>query len=306
VAERDRRHWAAYNDGQVGRAMRSLCADVIEMAGPGAGRVAIDLGCGAGIETAALLAAGWEVHAFDSAPGTRERVGAQVLRTMRNTNERSAAAAPPDLQAAGPGSERAGTGDEGQSFVADLARGGADAAGLVGERDGGGGQGEPLAGELVAAGVGDGSSAAGPAREPVAGGEGGEPLAVGGGGEALTAGGPLAVIEADLAALERLPAAALVYSGYSLQYLAPGDFARVWGLVRECLQPGGWLAVNLLGDRDEWAGTPGETFLSEDAVRALVAGLEVVRFDEEDGEGPSFGGRKHWHVFDVIARRPPR
>jgi trans-aconitate methyltransferase len=191
VGTRDGRHWAAYNDRQAGRAVRELCADVIELAGPGAGRTAVDLGCGAGIESAALLAAGWRVHAVDSAPGTAARVG---------------------------------------------------------ERDG------------------------------------------------------LTVVEADLAALDRLPEAGLVYSGYSLQYLAPADFHRVWALISECLAPGGWLAVDLLGDRDEWAGTPGETFLSADAVRALVGGLDLVRMDEEDGAGPAYGGDKHWHVFHVVAR----
>lgn len=193
MTTRDGAHWAAYNDGQAGRAIRPLCAEVLDRAGPGAGRRAVELGCGAGIEAAALLAAGWRVHAIDSAPGTLDRVG-------------------------------------------------------------------PRAG--------------------------------------------LTVVEADLAGLNRLPAADLLYSGYSLQYLDPADFAHVWGLIRESLRPGGWLAVDLLGDRDEWAGTPGETFLSGDAVRELVAGLDVVRMDEEDASGPAYGGTKHWHVFHLVARCP--
>jgi len=67
-------HWAEYNDRQRGRAARPLCAELIALAGDGAGRDAVDLGCGAGIETRALLRAGWRVHATDVAPGTRERV----------------------------------------------------------------------------------------------------------------------------------------------------------------------------------------------------------------------------------------
>jgi trans-aconitate methyltransferase len=54
----------------------------------------------------------------------------------------------------------------------------------------------------------------------------------------------------DLALPDGLPAADLVYSGYSLQYLAPGDFEPVWARIRESLRPGGWLAVTLRGDRD--------------------------------------------------------
>jgi hypothetical protein len=46
------------------------------------------------------------------------------------------------------------------------------------------------------------------------------------------------------------------------------------------------------------------TFLTEPAARALFAGLEIVSWDEEDGVGPAFGGPKHWHVHDVVARAP--
>jgi trans-aconitate methyltransferase len=115
-------------------------------------------------------------------------------------------------------------------------------------------------------------------------------------------GGRLTVEATDLRALRRLAPTDLVYAGYSLPYLPPSDFDRVWRLVAGSLRPGGWLAVNLFGERDSWAATADETFLSRDAARALFDGLEIVRFEEEDAEGPSYSGPKHWHVFDVIAR----
>jgi len=46
-------------------------------------------------------------------------------------------------------------------------------------------------------------------------------------------------------------------------------------------------------------------FIDVDAVRRLFDGLDVLALDEEDQDGDSFLGPKHWHVFDVIARRPP-
>lgn len=192
-------HWVAYNDGQSGRKTRPLCEDLIALAGPGAGRNAIDLGCGAGVETRALLQAGWRVFAVDAAPGTRRR----VLDTI----------------------------------------------------------------------------------------DGIDPAA-------------LTIEVIDLHALQELPAADLIYAGYSLPYVHPADFPRVWRLIRASLRPGAWLAVNLSGERDSWAGNSEETFLSETVARALFAGLDVVRFAEEDQQGPSYSGSKHWHVFDVIARVP--
>ena len=66
--------WADYNAAQATRPVRSLCLDAMALAGPGGGRQAIDLGCGAGKETLALLRDGWRVHAVDSLPDTRDRL----------------------------------------------------------------------------------------------------------------------------------------------------------------------------------------------------------------------------------------
>jgi hypothetical protein len=75
-------------------------------------------------------------------------------------------------------------------------------------------------------------------------------------------------------------------------------------LVRNSLRPGAWLAVDLFGERDAWAGNRKMTFFNEPDARALFAGLEMVSLIEEEGERPSFGGPKYWHLFRVIARTP--
>jgi trans-aconitate methyltransferase len=71
-------HWATYNARQAARPVRELCRRAIAIAGPGAGRSAVDLGCGAGRETRELLEAGWRVLALDGEPGTETR----LLRTI--------------------------------------------------------------------------------------------------------------------------------------------------------------------------------------------------------------------------------
>jgi trans-aconitate methyltransferase len=196
---RDDAHWAAYSARQQARAVRLLCQDVLTAAGAGARRSAIDFGCGGGVETRAMLTAGWRVLALDGEPGTRDR----VLATTQGTAQ------------------------------------------------------ERLTIETI-----------------------------------------------HFRDLTVLPAADLVYAGYSLPYIHPDDFARVWGLIRSSLRPGAWFAGNFFGDRDSWAGDPDETFLSEEAARALFEGMEVVSFNEEDEDGHADSGPKHWHVFDVIARQP--
>lgn len=77
-------HWDDYNGRQGGRPVRELCRSALRAAGPGRGRTAIDLGCGAGVETRALLDAGYEVYAFDGAPATE----AVVTRTLGGRHPR--------------------------------------------------------------------------------------------------------------------------------------------------------------------------------------------------------------------------
>lgn len=111
-------------------------------------------------------------------------------------------------------------------------------------------------------------------------------------------------IRTESAATVALPPFDLLYAGYALSFLEPAGFRRFWTHVRGRLRPGGHVVVNVFGDRDTWADDPRMTFIDLDAVHRLVDGLEVVAIDEEDEDGDSFSGPKHWHVFDVIARRP--
>ena len=101
-----------------------------------------------------------------------------------------------------------------------------------------------------------------------------------------------------------LPAFDLLYAGYSLSFIDPGRFATFWARLRDALRPGGFLILNIFGTNDSWAGDPTMTFVGRDDLDRLFDGLEVLDLQVEDADGPSFGGPKHWHVFDVVARRP--
>ena len=81
--------WTDYYESQGDRAPRDLLVSTLDAFGPGA-RDAIDLGCGTGIETVAILGRGWRVFAVDAeqvgmdrlllraSPPERERLHAQV------------------------------------------------------------------------------------------------------------------------------------------------------------------------------------------------------------------------------------
>lgn len=101
-----------------------------------------------------------------------------------------------------------------------------------------------------------------------------------------------------------LPPFDLVYSAYVLSYLEPAAFERFWAQVRRGLRPGGFVIVNIFGDHHAWAGEPWTTFLPRSTVETLLDGLEILALDETEEDGDSFIGPTHWHVFDLVARRP--
>ena len=113
----------------------------------------------------------------------------------------------------------------------------------------------------------------------------------------------LEIVTASAEAAE-LPAFDLLYAGYALSFIAPGSFPAFWTNVRDRLRPGGFVVVNVFGTRDTWADDPGMTFVTREDVDRMVEGLDALAIDEEDADGDSFAGRKHWHVFDIVARRP--
>jgi trans-aconitate methyltransferase len=113
----------------------------------------------------------------------------------------------------------------------------------------------------------------------------------------------LEVITAGLEAV-MLPPSDLVYAGYSLPFLVGGAFHDCWSGIRTALRPGGVLAVHLFGPNDTWHDDPTMTFLARTSVEALLDGLVVEQLTESDEDGPSAVGPKHWHLFEVLARRP--
>lgn len=192
--------WDEYNAHQWGREPRASLARALDASvGRGDGRTAIDLGCGEGVEVAALLDHGWTVHAVDGEPAALRRLAERI---------------------------------------------------------------EPAHGDRL---------------------------------------------HIDLRAyaeIATLPPADLIHSSYALPYSAPEHFDAVWAAVRAALRPGGVLACQLFGPHDDSAGEPDMTFHTAGEARALLDGLEVVHWEEEDAEGPSYTGPRHWHVFHIVARRP--
>ena len=99
--------------------------------------------------------------------------------------------------------------------------------------------------------------------------------------------------------------ALLINSSFAMPLCAPDDFHRLWSAIRDRLPPGGRFSGQWYGERDSWVGRPGITFLTGDAARALLDGLDVELFDEEETDGTTpRGNAKHGHIFHIVARKP--
>jgi len=82
--------WENYYRKTQGRATREVLLDVLEIIEKGAPkdlRTTIDLGCGAGIETAILLEHGWHVLAIDGEPGAIRGLTQKVSEEYRDRLE---------------------------------------------------------------------------------------------------------------------------------------------------------------------------------------------------------------------------
>lgn len=109
----------------------------------------------------------------------------------------------------------------------------------------------------------------------------------------------------DLASITALPATDLILACATLPFVPRAHFDGLWQAMRDALRPGGVLAVDLFGDRDDWARTDG-TFLTRAEVETVLEDVEVLSLEETERDGASFQGPKHWHTYQVLARTRER
>ena len=99
----------------------------------------------------------------------------------------------------------------------------------------------------------------------------------------------------------------LTNSSFALPLCPPDTFPRLWQNITNRLNPGGRFSGQLYGPRDSWFGRDGITFHSRTEVEALLDGWEVELLDEEEDDSVTPRGTpKHWHIWHIVARRPPR
>ena len=101
-----------------------------------------------------------------------------------------------------------------------------------------------------------------------------------------------------------LPAAHLINASFALPFCSPGRFADFWRGISNALTAEGLFVGHFFGERDAWAGQRLLTFHDRTALLQLFDSWETLHFEEHEWDGKTaVGQRKHWHLFEVIARR---
>ena len=119
---------------------------------------------------------------------------------------------------------------------------------------------------------------------------------------------PHADVTPIVARLEEVPiplGTLLVNSSFAMPLCEPQAFHDLWARIREGLPSGGRFSGQWYGPRDSWVDRPGITFLPREEALAMLEGLDLEMFEEEESDGVTPRGKsKHWHIFHIVARKP--
>lgn len=97
----------------------------------------------------------------------------------------------------------------------------------------------------------------------------------------------------------------LVVANFSLPFCNKNNFKELWAKINHSILKDGYFVGNFLGDKDEWKIAKEKmTFLTKDQVMELFRDFEIVEFKEVEKDGlTGLGKMKHWHIFNVIAKK---
>lgn len=97
----------------------------------------------------------------------------------------------------------------------------------------------------------------------------------------------------------------LINARYSLPFCHPGSFPSAIVRVFESLLPGGVFIGQLFGVNDQWKNTRSTmNFHTKGDVERLLGSMGVIKLAESEYDGTTADGTaKHWHVFDIIAKK---
>lgn len=97
----------------------------------------------------------------------------------------------------------------------------------------------------------------------------------------------------------------LIVANYCLPFCNKNNFTKLWNKINDSILKDGYFVGNFFGNNDEWKNTKEEmTFLTKEQVIELFKNFDIIEFKEIEKDAfTGLGKMKHWHIFDVIAKK---
>ena len=97
----------------------------------------------------------------------------------------------------------------------------------------------------------------------------------------------------------------LVIANYSLPFCNKNKFQKFWNKIVNSIEKDGYFVGNFFGKNDEWNTENSKLiFLDKKEVEELFNNFEILKFEEEEKDAKTgLGIMKHWHTYNIIARK---
>lgn len=97
----------------------------------------------------------------------------------------------------------------------------------------------------------------------------------------------------------------LIVANYCLPFGNKNKFEELWNKIESSITNEGYFVGNFFGTNDGWNGIKKEMiFLSREQIMELFNEFEIILFKETEKDAlTGLGKMKHWHIFDVIAKK---
>ena len=97
----------------------------------------------------------------------------------------------------------------------------------------------------------------------------------------------------------------LIVANYSLPFCNNEKINDVWRNIVNSIRINGYFVGNYFGIKDSWNKAESNmTFFTKEQVQNLFDEFDIIKFNEVEKEGlTGLGNMKHWHIFNVIAKK---
>jgi len=111
------------------------------------------------------------------------------------------------------------------------------------------------------------------------------------------------VVESDIRKFVYTESYDLILLSNVLPFITKEEMRKVVADAWNHVQSGGFLYINLFGQKDGWCGKTKHTFVNEEFARSIL-NEEPFIFIEEEGPGMTMAGEiKKWHIYYLVYRK---